>query len=243
MAPRWLTEGEGEPLGYSLDLMKDAMAERLRLSLLARFPSLTPDDALDAIGRDRRVPRGLNETRDKYVARLLRWLDDRKLAGTAFALSERLTELLGPLPRIRIVNNNGKWHTRDVDGAHTDYIGNNWNWDGNVNAWSRFWVIIYPNGLWSPLGSWGASGVASWGAASSAWGCTISKNEVSLMRAVIDDWKTEGTICQNIILAFDPVSFSPFAPEPDGNWGNWSKNVGGVQVPSRLATARYLDGV
>ena len=33
LAPRWLLDGEGGLIGYSLDLMKDAFVERVRLSL------------------------------------------------------------------------------------------------------------------------------------------------------------------------------------------------------------------
>jgi hypothetical protein len=65
---------------------------------------------------------------------------------------------------------------------------------------------------------------------------------VRALQSIVADWKPAGTRCVNIILAFDPASFNPASPEPDGNWGKWTKKVAGVAVPSRLATARYLDG-
>jgi hypothetical protein len=244
MGPPWLVRnGEGGAVGLSLDLIKDAMAERFRLSLLARFPNFAPEDALPNIGRDRRIPRGLNEQSPRYVGRLLGWLDERKNAGAAEAMLRALSGYLGDLPRLRIVDNAGRWTTRDPDGTITRY-SSTWNWDGlGSAAWARFWVIVYPNGLWIESQSWGDPATQSWGDDVQTWGLSARQQEIEGMRAIVDDWKPGGTVCKNIIVAFDPLSFDPTSPEPDGLWGNWSKNVGGVQVPSRLSNARYLDGV
>jgi hypothetical protein len=251
LAPRWLTEGEGELVGYALDLMKDAFVERLRLGLLARLPfndrnrtTTAPPDALVAMGRDRRVARGLEETDASYAARLLTWLDDRKTAGNPFALMERVAEYTGPLCAFRTVDARGNWFTREADGSRSFTLdAGNWDWDGVpvTTQWSRFWLIIYPNGLWTEGGDWGDVG-AEWGTAGRSWGSTATPDEVASVRAIVADWKPAGTRCVNIILALDPSSFDPSAPEPDGLWARWSKTVDGVQVPARLSTARYWDG-
>lgn len=253
LGPRWLTvEGESGLLGYALDLLKDTYLRRLELGHLARFPQQDPTgtpgppDALAALGRDRRVVRGINESAATYAERLVRWLDDRKKCGGAFALMKKLSEYTGPLPSFRTVDARGNWFSRDANGS-TSYVLNtgNWNWDGPIGPrWSRFWVIIYPNGLWLPYPfDWGDAGGQNWGGSEYTWGSTATAEQVNTLRSIVADWKPAGTRCVNIILAFDPASFSPLAPEPDGLWGHWSKNVAGVQVPSRLATARYLDGV
>ena len=119
----------------------------------------------------------------------------------------------------------------------------NWNWDNRPTAWSRFWVVIYTGTLWPVTTQrWGTTG-AVWGSAPNLWGSTaITQEQVATLQAIVNDYKPAGTVCQNIILASDPASFNPATPEPDGSWGKPNKISGGVAVPSRLATARYLDG-
>lgn len=247
LAPRWLTEEEGELVGYTLDILKDAFIERLFLGLLARFPETAPPDALPFLGRDRRVVRGLNESDDSYVNRLLAWLDDRKTCGNPFALMRKLAEYTGAGPMFRTVDARGNWYTRAVDGTQSYRLATgNWNWDNDLTGtrWSRFWVIIYPNGLWSEYPyDWADTAGPGWEESQYTWGSTATEEQVRTIRSIVADWKPAGTRCVNIIIAFDPASFDPSAPEPNGLWGHWSKNVGGVQVPARLSTARYWDGV
>lgn len=251
LAPKWLTSGEGELVGYALDVMKDAFARRLELGLLSRFPHqdaeerTAPPDALAAQGRDRRVMRGLAETDASYARRLLLWLDDRRTAGNAYALLQKLAEYTGAGPSFRTVDARGNWYSRAADGTES-YVLNtgNWNWSGPIEGrWSRFWVIVYPNGLWSATpNNWGDAAGANWSEGSGSLGSTATIEQVQSIRAIVADWKPAGTRCVNIILALDPASFNPASPEPDGLWEGWSKNVGGVQVPARLSTARYWDG-
>lgn len=244
IAPRWLTEGEGEQVGYTLDLIRDAYARRAELGLLARLPEQDPDgtsapaDALAAMGRDRRVIRGRNETDAGFVRRLKRWLDDRKTAGNPFTLMQRLAEYTGDGPAFRTYDSSGNSYSRAADGTRSLALGTAWDWDGDDGTnWARFWVVIYPNGLWSAEGTWGSG---TWGDGD-LWGATISADEVATLQALVADWKPAGTTCVNIILALDAASFDPTAPEPDGTWGAWSESSS-PRAPSRLSTARYLDG-
>lgn len=259
LGPRWLTtDGESGLLGYALDILTDAFAERLRLGLLARFPQQDPDgtpappDALAALGRDRRVVRGIGESAESYAERLTHWLDEAEFRGNPFALLKKIAEYTGPGLRARTVDARGNWFTREADGTLSARLREgNWDWDGKPYdgesnlRWSRFWVILYPSPLWSPSRTWGDG--SKWGEPRATWGSTMTPGEVATLRSIVSEWMPEGTRCVNIILAFDPDSFDPSAPLgdglPDGLWENWSKNVGGVQVPARLASARYLDGV
>lgn len=253
MGPPWLTKGEGELVGYSLDLMRDAFIQRLFLGLLCRFPETAPTDALAAIGRQRRVVRGINETAESYVARLLVWLDDRKRQGNPYALMQKLAEYTGPVPSWRTVDRRGNWYSRAADGTETALLNQaNWDWDGVLGEpkWSRFWVIMYPNGFYDDQTSeWGDSGAQDWGDRDrGTWGTTAPPDQVQMIRALVSDWKIAGTRCVSIVEALDPSSFDPTAAVdstgmPDGLWLGWSKNVGGVQVPARLDTARYWEGV
>lgn len=253
--PKWLTEGEGGLVGYTLDLLKDVYVERARLGHLARFPqqdglgkTTAPADALAALGRDRGVVRGIFDSDADYARKLVRWLDDRQRQGNPFMLMQKLAEYCGPLPSFRTVDVRGNWFSRSAAGVETALLKQgNWNWDaGDGTRWSRFWVVIYPNGLWSPgptAHGWGDTAGPRWGDATGTWGSTATSEHVQTLRSLVATWKPGGTRCVNIILAFDPASFNPASPEPDGLWERDCKYVAGVAVPCRLATARYLDGV
>jgi hypothetical protein len=243
LAPRWLTEDEGEAVGYTLDIIKDAFARRIELGLLARFPeqdadgTAAPADALAAMGRDRRVIRGRNEATAGFVRRLKSWLDDRKTAGNPHTLMQRLAEYTGEGPSFRTYDNAGNSYHRAADGSRSLTLGTSWDWDGDAAQWARFWVIIYPDGLWTAEGSWGSG---TWGDGD-LWGATITADDVATLRALVADWKPAGTTCVYIILALDAASFDPTAPEPDGTWSDWSA-AASPRAPSRLSTARFING-
>lgn len=255
LAPRWLTEGAGGAVGYALDLVKDAYLRRVLFGLLARFPQNGPDgetappDALAAIGRDRRVVRGFNESDASYALRLIAWLDDRKTSGNAFTLMQKLAEYTGAGCVFKTVDNRGNWYVRAADGTRSLFLKHgNWDWDGYSEKWSRFWVIIHPPiSLWSESDDWGDTAGRDWSEAVGTLGSTATYDQVQSIRSIVADWKPAGTRCVNIVIAFDPASFDPEAAAlspglPDGLWGSWSKTVGDVRVPARLDTARYWKG-
>lgn len=263
MGPSWLTDGEGGLVGYALDLVKDASMKAFVLGLRARFPqdpadptgqTTAPPDALAAIGRDRRMQRGIFETDVEYAARLPTWLDERKTAGNPFTLMRQLHAYTGTAHgcSFRTVDARGNWYSRAADGSQSAVLkAGNWNWDNRPTddqgrtRWSRFWVVIYPGTLWGPSPfNWGDTAGPRWGGSSSSTlGSTATPEQIATLRALVLDWMGAGKRCVNIILAFDPATFDPASPEPDGLWEHWSKVVGGVRVPARLSTARYLDGV
>jgi hypothetical protein len=259
LGPAWLTTGKDSlTVGFTLDALKDAFTERLRQGQLTRFPQQdpsgtpSPDDALAALGRDRGIVRGIAETSDHYAARMITWLDDHATAGNPFALMQQLAGYTGPGPAFRTVDVRGNWYSRDGEGNVSALINQaNWDWDSDPYAltyWSRFWVIIYPNGLWSTAPALGSGGpLGTW---PGTIGSTATLEEVSDIRGIVKSWKPAGTRCVNIILAFDNTSFDPTTARdgtglPDGTWGHWSKISGSgpsTYVPSRLSTARYWDG-
>lgn len=259
LGPSWLVSGDGALLGYALDATKDAFVNRLFNGLLARFPQQDPtgtpaaDDALAAMGRDRRIKRGLFDTSAQYAVRLLRWLQDWRIAGNPYALMGQLAAYLGPTVSLRTVDARGNWYSRDASGnLSVVRQAGNWDWSGSaawdVARWSRFWAIIYPGGLWAPGPKWGDAG-ATWGQPGRTWGTTATSDEVASVRSIIGDWKPAGTRCVNIIIAFDPTSFDPTQIRdgsglPNGLWYfNSNLSAGAAQVASRLSTARYWDGV
>lgn len=250
MLPRWLTDDDGGKVAASLALTADDFIARARLGLLARFPSYAPDDdALAAIGRDRRIVRGINEPRASYAARLSRAFDDHKRRGNPFAMLQQLRAYLQANCVVRTVDRRGNWYTVDAAGAESCVINAaNWNWDGvSVSQWSRFWTIIYPEGgtkPWAPSGNIGSStlwGDGKIGHSNLTIGTTATRDQCASVWSIIRDWKPAGTKCEWVIIAFDSASFSPAgSTDPAGEWGNWSKTTaGGDVVPVRLATARY----
>lgn len=249
--PRWLVDDDDEStrIQYSLDLVLDAAMRRTYLGMLARYPDaaaeLGIEGALEAIGRDRRTLRGLGpETDASYATRLKRWLHDAKKRGSPFMLMQKLQEYIAAGSSFRTVDARGNWFSRSATGVETYTLNTgNWNWDSTVPSspqWARFWVIIYPGTRWSHSANWGSGQL--WGDTERTWGTTATPSEVAGVRGIVADWKPAGTRCQNIIIAFDPASFNPASPEPDGTWGKPHKVVAGVHVPSRLTTADYWDG-
>ena len=125
MGPAWLTQnGESELVGYALDVLKDAFVQRAFAGLMVRFPQQDPegtpgpDDALAAIGRDRRIIRGINEPAASYARRALSGaIDDWKTAGNPFALMQQLAAYTGAGPAFRTVDVRGNWYSRAADGT------------------------------------------------------------------------------------------------------------------------------
>lgn len=217
----------------------------------ARMPELAPEDALPIIGRDRRIVRGFLEGSASYRARLIRWLDDWRKAGSPYAIMGQVRGYTVPsTPRTRIVQTNGtvaNWYTIETDGSTEWHRANvtNWDWDGGTD-WSRFWVIIYSvSGPWVPEGDWGGAGEV-WGDTSGTWGTSAMIEEVQSTQRIVADWKPATATCTNIIIAFDSSKLSPTAspgsPMPDGTWGKQYKISGGNAVPSRDTQLRYWNG-
>lgn len=256
LAPSWLTTGDGERVLWSLGVMLDASVERVRLGLLARWPEYNPPaDALAAMGRDRGILRGINESSTAYAARLIPWLDAHKKRGTAFELIRQIRAYLGGNIMVRTVDERGNWHTIDAAGVKSYRLNaGNWDWDGSTppTKRGRFWVIIYPPdtaaGVFKVGPTWGDPSLwgGAWGTSGYTWGTTATPEQVQSVRSIVREWKPAGTRCSHIIVAFDETSFDPMgapgAPLPDGTWGNASKISGGAYVPARLTTARYWRG-
>lgn len=244
--PSWLggsgaSGTDDERVAGSLGLMLDDYIARARLGLLARFPGvavyLDDEAALAAIGRDRRIIRGIDEPAAAYAVRLTRALDDHRTRGNPFALLRQLRAYLQADCVVRTVDQRGNWFTIEADGTETTSIDTgNWDWDGAAaSQWSRFWVVIYPVGGVEP---WAA---ASWGDHLDGMGTTATPAQVASVRQIIRDWKPANAICEWIIVAFDAATFTPAgSTDPAGEWGTWGNGTG---APVRLASARYWRGV
>lgn len=250
--PRWMCTGDGEKLQWICGLVTDALLQKAHDLVIARCPDYAPSDALAALGRDRKIIRGINELPASYAVRLKRWLLDHRKRGNPFALMEQLRAYCNADVRIRTVDRRGNWFMIDRDGSYSwDLDLGDWDWDGGaLTAWSRFWVIIYPtsDGLpwrvttWTDFGSTMGEFEAT-----KTFGTTATQNEVASVRAIIRDWKPGGTKCEWIIISPDDAMFDPSNPSatpswPAGDWGKYGKDITGLYSQIRELSARYWPG-
>lgn len=258
-APPWLADGEGARLLFTIGTMLDADVTWTEHGMRARWPSYKTDDVLSALGRDRVIIRGAFEDADTYAERLTRWLDDWIYAGNPFAILRQLRAYLAPFEvPMRIVNNAGSWYTLNPDGSREFVLGlGNWTWDLFTYdefpfilppLWSRFWVILYPPAaLWTRLPDIGDPDL--WDGAIGNPGFTIGSTakpeHVASIRQIVSTWKDEKSQCVSIVVSFDPSLFEPgdtTPPNPDGWYGNASRVVAGVRIPTRSSDAIYWPG-
>lgn len=214
LAPSWLTTGQGELVLFSLGALQDAFAERTRLGLLARLPSYANDDALNLLGKDRKIVRGINEPGTSYAPRLIRWIEDHKTRGNAFTLLEQLRAYLQTDTKVQTVDNNGNIYTIAADGTRT-FARSTWYWDTmGVAGWSRFWVIIYPQAgsPWAPAPLLGTRGLL--GSTGASLGGGMTQDNASQIKTIINAWKPAGTACWYVIVGNGTQTM----PTPTGNW-------------------------
>lgn len=229
-----------------ISLPLDMIAQAADDAVKARFPTECAPDALPYHGRDRGIRRGPLEGDTSYRARLLLWLQSWRGAGVGRAMLDQIAGYLTPhRTRIRVWTQGGLLYTREADGTFTIQRVAGFDWDATPSLWSRFWVIIDSVGgvPWSRDGTWGDGSI--WGTPTNGtWGSTATIEDVQSIRNIVDDWKPAAARCESIIISFDAAAFDPLVPGalPDGTWGAVSKNVGGVQVPTRDDRAIYWQG-
>lgn len=86
LAPWWARKSQGEAWFFGLGDLKDALEDRTRQAVKARFPSYCPPDALALIGDERQIEQGVTETEASYRSRLLNAWDIWPFAGTAYGV-------------------------------------------------------------------------------------------------------------------------------------------------------------
>jgi hypothetical protein len=253
ISPSWFQSGVAEKFVYSIGILLDDLSEGVRQGVMSRMPGHCPSDALPAIGNDRQLVRGFQEPDATFAARLSAAFSAWQKAGVPDELMNQLAAYVAPTTlQFRTVSQSAvntsttTWFQRSTAGALT-YIRwspGNWNWDGQTKWW-RSWVIIYGGSLFNAGRSW--TDGWTWGDGRT-WGSNATAAQVSTIQALVKQWKPAHTQVINIIVVFDNALFDMNKPPgdaslPDGNFGTWSKQSAGVQVPARFANAAYWDGV
>lgn len=261
-SPKWLASGVAEKFLYSFGLAIDVMLEKMNQAMRMHIPTYGDNSGLATIGNDRLIPQGANELPASYAARLKTAYDGWQLAGSARSLLSQVLGNLSPAtPLIRVVSNGNStagpggtpWDTY-LSGAtpittipsHSLVQPANWNWDGQGFAWWRSWFIIYSSSG-SPFtneGTWGDGKTYGDGG---TWGTNATQGQVSAIQSILKLWKPANDQVLNVIINFDSTLFDMTqafgsAKLPDSNFGGWAKQVGGVSVPARFASAAYWDG-
>lgn len=246
-APPWMRGAWVQRLIYAVGLTLDEIQEFYFQARNARFPTLGTVTAYPLLAKDRGTILGPEEPDVSRAARLVRYLDDKRILGSPLSILAQLRAYLsGHVFTLADVNNRGSWYELDEDGELSILRqAGNWDWAADPpEKWSKFWIILRPadDSLWTDEGTWGDA--STWGEPGT-WGSTATLNQIASLRRIIKT-KTAGTTCVWIILALDPSSFAsdsaPGAPMPDGTWAYWGVMDTGVRRPSRLASARYIDG-
>jgi hypothetical protein len=119
------------------------------------------------------------------------------------------------------VNNDGVWWEIGTSGAITTGAGG-WNWDGNDDLSSRFWVLIWvPSGLWQDDGTFADEGLIEDGG---TIGSTALPDVVAGVQYIIRDQSCENSRHMHTILIFNSAEWD--ANQPNGTWGTMSnRNV------------------
>lgn len=227
--PRWLRGTTGGRLLYSFGLILDLLRYWAVCAVKARFPGFLRS-ATPYLCRDRKVMRGPEELEEQICARLRKWKKSAVSKGGAASLLEQLWAYLTPYsPRMRVVNNSGRYWEISTDGEIT--LGEmEWNWDGNTALWSRFWLLIWAPEAWlASEGLVGDSGVVGDGG---TLGTTALPPIVAGVRALIDEWSSRNARHMHTIVILDAETWEE--EQPDGTWGRLS---------ARSHSARYWAGL
>jgi hypothetical protein len=87
-----------------------------------------------------------------------------------------------------------------------------WDWDGDTDNWSRFWVVITQDD-WDPI-YWGTGG-AAWG--DGVWGCDATQAEAGTLIRLIRKWKA-GHMVPITVVVMDAETWDE--EQPDGTWSD-----------------------
>lgn len=246
-ATRWLSDRPGLNVGYrvlwTVAAACDASLEVLVRGIQASWPGVGDPSALGAIGSSRGIVRGLGDTNDAYATKLRTWHDQHRARGSARELARQVQGYLPHRPVVRVITRWGWWTTIDSAGVITTAEAP-WDWDSVSHPerndplapwWSDLFVVVCtdPYVKQETLGSGLVIGGTNQGIGHK---CPIEQFDA--LAGLLAEWKAAHSRVRALIWSPDPLYFVPGgANVPDGRWGQWSMDVGGVRVVS----SRYSD--
>lgn len=229
LTPWWMRAGDGLAVLQSLAVMKDIMLERIQQSVLLRFPSHCPEDALPYIGADRVMPQIEDEPTADYRVRLLGWRGrwGHKYRGNPFALLNLCLLALGDSlrsPGAYTVDRRGNLYNMTAPDSYTaTKEAVTWDWDGVAASpqWGRGWLVFYVDA--QPWDDWDDLLDALWyGRENASMGMkNWQRSRARTIRGLVyarNPWKPAGVRAEYAIYL--PTGLTDF-PEPDGTWGRY----------------------
>lgn len=221
--PPWATGPVGElwvaAIGFIHDIPAEAAVQAVNASLMTS-PTFHVS-ALPLIGDERQMRRYPAETDADYQGRLQKAWDAWAKAGNFNAIVDQLA-VIGLAAEI--------WEQGQKGPAPDAASADIWNWDDNLDNWSRFFVVITGH-PWSDEGLWGDPGV--WGDGGT-WGSTATPEDVSTIQSIITHWKAAHVVYPHVIVVIDQVAWDLVSPVTTGDRYDIPAN--------RSDSAIYWDG-
>lgn len=187
--PTWLRDTWGERWFRALGRMADLVVDGAKQAVKARFVRLAPTDALDALGWERLIERGPNESHERYRERVSKPWDVWPQAGTAGGIQAALQGY--GLGSARVYNH------RTVTTPAKSY---NWRFDDNDTNWSRLWVVLDPEAHpWTPL----VAADTLLASDELLAGITMTASEFRTLRRLVHRWRPAHGLAADLLVVFE----------------------------------------
>jgi hypothetical protein len=229
LVPTAFQDAVGQAFVGALASGVDAAIDRIAQSVKAKLSGLSPADALAAVGAERIIERGPNETDAAYVARLQGAWDTWPWAGTPYGMLQAFKGLGYPNTGVVIAQvRGGRVCSLDAGGNLvvaaagnalwcTDSLKDPYGSPYDQPFWSKFDVIFV-----SPF-------LASWGAGATLPGS--SSDEVNRIRRLIAAWKPAHATCNRIAVLTTSKWWGYPVSQVWGAAGNWGGGAATYWTP------------
>jgi hypothetical protein len=102
LEPPWLQSAAGKAWARANGDMKDSLVARVKEAVKARFAQFSPEDALNLLGVERQLPRGISIDTATYRDQLIGAWDSWPWAGTAYGVLNALRDAGYPGTQLQI---------------------------------------------------------------------------------------------------------------------------------------------
>lgn len=196
LMPPWMRGVVGELYTQALGFNEDILAETLNQAGKAHLllSNTFHESTLKFVGTERLIPRNAAETDLGYLDRL----------HDAWEIWPKAGQATGEVEQLLIAGFTAHIFMQGQPGQKPgDNTGDIWNWDDNLQDWSRFWVVLtgHPfltEGDWGDPGDYGDGGT---------WGTTATPEEVATVRGIVRRWKDAEAVFPHVIVVLDQAAW------------------------------------
>jgi hypothetical protein len=209
VAPPFLLGTDGEAFLRALGDQRDALVERIKAGVKARFPKEAAPDSLNAIGAERGLPRGPVETDSTYADRLQNAWDVWSWAGTPTGVLRAL--YTAGYTNVRLVTQRRMHELDSNQDVVTTVLDEPRGFPPGPSFWNTFLV-------WFPQ-PW----ISAWSGGAPA----NNSAEADAVRRLVNQWKPGIAHVAGYIAT---VVGGHFWGEPGLEWGDVGLDWGGANV-------------